>query len=267
MKIQTSTSMIVSQTPCSARLLPSSRSHLQTKTTPTSQPIQQSQQPLGALYNHVISQTAAAVLIAGLALTSPSPALAADTATATATANSPNPFRAVAEFYKTRQQANGGAFFLGPVQLSRQRLESAAAAVQGTEQEKYTTALEAVRTASLDCIVFDFDFEGKKDLTTAPSSEQEYKFGDTCKYRLIVKNATTLTKDKDLVAETEAKMQLFIRQLQLLDDRLDRATQGDADAGGKSISELLDEALNTNIEFEETIKKCLGLAAEHTLMN
>lgn len=260
MKIHTSKPMISSQTAFSARMMPA-RSHLQPKVTPTIRPDHQPQQPLEALYNRACAQ-AAAVLLAGLVVSSPiSPAFAADT-------NAPssgNPLRAVAEFYRNRQQANGGSLFLGPIQLSRQRLENAATALQGSDiaseqeaTEKYSTALQAVRGASLDCIVFDF--EGKQDLTTAASSEQEYKFGDPCKLRLVVKNATTLTRDKTLVAETEAKMHLIIRQLQLLDDRLDRATQGEAEAG-KDVPELLKEAVSTNIEFEDDIKRCLGLDA------
>ena len=223
---------------------------------------QKPQHPLEALYKRTCARTAA-LLLSGLALSSSiSPAaLAADTDPAATSSN--NPLRAVAEFYRNRQQANGGSLFLGPIQLSRQRLENAATALQGGSSdsvtEKYSEALKAVRGASLDCIVFNF--EGKQDLTTASSSEQEYKFGDPCKLRLVVKNATTLTRDKNLVADTEAKMQLIIRQLQLLDDLLDRATQGDADVGEEKIAGLLKEAVSTNVEFEDDIKRCLGLEA------
>lgn len=261
MKIQTSQPMIASQAACSARMVPF-RSHLKNKMTPTIRANQLPQEPLEAFCGRICGQIAAS-LLAGLAVSSPGPALAANIDD---TGSSANPFRAVANFYRTRQQANGGSFFLGPIQLSRQRLETAATALESpdsasvqAEIENYTAALESLRAASLDCIVFDF--EGKQDLTTAASIGQEYKFGDPCKLRLIVKNATTLTKNEKLVAETEAKMQLFIRQLQLLDDRLDRATQGDVEAGGKSISELLKEAMNTSIEFEDSIKRCLGLEA------
>jgi hypothetical protein len=252
--------MIGSQTACFARMLPF-RSVRQTKGTATIRADQHPQPPFEALYGRICTQTAA-VLLAGLALSSSAgPALAANASPAADTpTSSPNPFRAVAAFYKSRQQANGGAFFLGPIQLSKIRLENAVAALQSSEEmtvENYATAMESVRAASLDCIVLDF--EGKQDLTTAPSSEQEYKFGDPCKLRLIVKNATTLTKDKKLVAETEAKMQSFINELQLLDDKLDRATQGDVEAG--VLEKLLKEAINTNREFEEAIKRCLGLEA------
>jgi hypothetical protein len=247
--------MIAFQAACSARMVPF-RHLKKNKLTPTLWTHQLPQEPLEPFYNRMCAHTVAA-LLAGLAVSSPGPALAAGI---------DNPFRAVADFYRTRQQANGGSFFLGPIKLSRQRLESAATALQGSNSaseqagtENYTTALESLRAASLDCIVFNF--EGKQDLTTAASSEQEYKFGDPCKLRLIMKNATTLTKDEKLVAATEAKMHLFIRQLQLLDDRLDRATQGDVEVGGKSIPELLKEAMSTSIEFEDAIKRCLGLEA------
>ncbi len=243
MKIQTPKPSIATQTAHPARFLPF-RSHAQTPS------IRPDQQDAEAFYSRIGAQTAAVVL-AGLAMTTtPSPALAAGS----------NPFNAVATFYRERQQANG-PIFLGPIQLSRQRLETAAAALQGTEGEKYTTAMASVRAASLDCIVVGDDFEKKQDLTTASSTAAEYKFGDPCKLRLITKNATALTKDKKLVAETEAKMVAFIRQLQLLEDRLDRATQGDnaETAGGKGIPELLQEAVNLSVEFEETVKDALGI--------
>ena len=72
-------------------------------------------------------------------------------------------------------------------------------------------ALGSIRDASMECVVFDFDGSGKQELTTATSTQQEYKLGDPCKLRLVVKNATTLTKDQELVASTEAKMQQIIR--------------------------------------------------------
>jgi len=265
MKIQTTQQMIAPQAASSARKVPFNfKSHSKDRLTSTIRANQLPQDPLEALYTRICAQTAA-TLLAGLAVSSPGPALAANV---DASGSSANPLRAVADFYRSRQQANGGSFFLGPIHLSRQRLESAATALQVSnsasepaeiEIEKYATAHQALRAASLDCIVFDF--EGKQDLTTAASSQQEYKLGDPCKLRLIMKNATTLTKNESLVAETEAKMQLFIRQLQLLDDRLDRATQGDIEAGSESIRGLLKEAMTTSMEFEDSIKRCLGLEA------
>lgn len=171
---------------------------------------QQPHTPLPIFLSNVATQSAA-VLLAGLVVASPGPALAADAAT---DANI-NPLRSAlkgaAQFYRSRQQANGGALLLGPIQLSRQRLETAAAALENTSQE-FSSALDAVRAASLDCVVFgDIATSGKQDLTTAFSANQEYKLGDPCKLRLVVKNATTLTKDENLVADTEAKMQQIIR--------------------------------------------------------
>lgn len=147
---------------------------------------------------------------------------------------------------------------LGPVQASRRHLE---AAQESLGREQYGQALAATRAASMECIVFDFGDDnraGRQDLSTASSAEQEYKLGDPCKLRLVVKNATTLTRNPELVADVKYQLQTVIRQFNLLDDMLERAQQGDAKAI-EGVSVLLDDALTLNTKFEEGIKRCLGL--------
>jgi len=166
--------------------------------------------------------------------------------------------RAPAEFYRSRQQINGGAMILGPIQASRQHLEVAR---ESLKRQEYGEALASTRAASMDCVVFNFGEDnraGRRDLSTASSAEQEYKLGDPCKLRLVVKNATTLTRDPELIAGVKYQLQTVIRQFNLLDDMLERAQQGDGKAV-EGVSQLLDDALALNTKFEESIKRCLGL--------
>jgi apolipoprotein N-acyltransferase len=53
----------------------------------------------------------------------------------------------LAAFYRARQQQNGGAMLLGPIQLSRQRLRAAVDALSG--EEPFAAALAQLRSASL----------------------------------------------------------------------------------------------------------------------
>lgn len=147
---------------------------------------------------------------------------------------------------------------LGPIQASRQHLEVAR---ESLKLQEYGEALAATRAASMDCVVFNFGEDnraGRQDLSTASSAEQEYKLGDPCKLRLVVKNATTLTRDPELIAGVKYQLQTVIRQFNLLDDMLERAQQGDGKAV-EGVSQLLDDALDLNTKFEDGIKKCLGL--------
>ena len=147
---------------------------------------------------------AASILLAGLVSLSP-PAFAAEGAAAGGGGGGGNPLRALvrapAEFYRSRQQQNGGAFFLGPIQLSRQKIQSALDALEGPEP--YSDALTHLRAASLQCY--------NTEITTAATEDQEYKLGDPCKLRLVVKNATTLTKDAALVAAAESEVKGIVR--------------------------------------------------------
>lgn len=100
--------------------------------------------------------------------------------------------------------------------------------------------------------------ESSAKLSTAGSSTQEGKLGDPCALRLVVKNATTLVEDRALVQATENQMQGIIRQLQLLDGRLDMAAQGDAEAA-QSVPALLQQAIDANVQLEASVTACLGL--------
>lgn len=212
--------------------------------------------PAEPLLESLASRSAAVLLAGSLLLGAPGPALAADGDAGG------NPLRSLlrgpAEFYRGRQQANGGGLLLGPLRVSQARLEAAAAALDAAD---VPAALTAVRAASMDCIVFDADAaDTKQELTTAGSSSKEYKMGDPCKLRLVVKNATTLTRDAALVADADAQMQAILRQLSLLENRLDSLAGGDGDSGGGGAAKsLLGEALASNAEFQGTIKRCLGL--------
>jgi len=84
------------------------------------------------------------------------------------------------------------------------------------------------------------------------------RLGDPCSFRLVVKNATTLTNDAGLVAETYEEMESILRQLQLLDDKLDMAIEGDEGAAA-AVPELLRQAVAANVAFERSISTCLGL--------
>ena len=226
--------------------------------------------PPSITYTDVAKHAATLLLTASLSLSLPAIA----TATATATADDPpqpppssNPIRSFANWYRQNQQKNGGTFLLGPIELSRQRLLTAADAVKLNDAP---AALAAVRLASMDCVVFDFDKQGggfKNDMTTASSSSQEYKLGDPCVYRLVYKNATTLTRDSTLVAVTQSNMHRIINQLSLLDEVLSQSIDGGGGGGGEGVGVqdggrvegLLQEALLTNTEFEQNVKRCLGL--------
>lgn len=85
------------------------------------------------------------------------------------------------------------------------------------------------------------------------------RLGDPCKYRLVLKNATAVTVDRELVATAQAQMQGILRQLQRIDDKLDMASSGGDAAAASEVPQLLQEAIASNERFEKSITACLGL--------
>jgi len=198
----------------------------------------------------------ASILLAGIMIVSP-PAFAAEDTPLGGDSHLRGPLRAIlrapADFYRSRQQSNGGSIFLGPIQLSRQHLEAALNSLDGPEgSAAYAAALKSLRSASMQC--------AGPEITTASSEGQEYKLGDPCKLRLVVKNATILTRDAALVSGARQQVTEIIHGLQLADDILDRAQEGDEDAA-KVAPSLIRDALKANSKLEETVKRCLGFAA------
>jgi hypothetical protein len=81
---------------------------------------------------------------------------------------------ALTAFYRSRQQQNGGALLLGPILVSRQRLQDALTAVEGSpDAAAFKVALERLRAASMGCYVVDG--ADAASLSTAGASTQEYK--------------------------------------------------------------------------------------------
>jgi|APGre2960657404_1045060.scaffolds.fasta_scaffold83863_2 hypothetical protein len=100
-----------------------------------------------------------------------------------------------AEFWRSRQRANGGTKLLAPIRVAQRRLGEVAAALDaaGAEptREAVTGALQGLRAASLNCYIFealpDDTFETRTSLAT-----QAFGIADPCTLRLVLKNVTSL---------------------------------------------------------------------------
>lgn len=183
------------------RPLPAQATNLQPRAVQVRSPCRPTNEILGALLHDAASRCTPLLLAGLVSLSTPSlAALAAEDSSSSGSGT--GVLRGFAQFYRSRQQSNGGQLFLGPIQLSRQRLEAALGALRSKESEDvYDAALTSLRSASMQC--------HGPDLTSA--TFQEYKLGDPCKLRLVVKNATTLTKDAALVTEAETLVSKIVR--------------------------------------------------------
>jgi hypothetical protein len=158
------------------------------------------------------------------------------------------------QFQQERQRSNGGQYLLGPLQVQKASLE---AAIIAAEAEDYPGALQATRDAGLHCI--PSKFEGKSSLSTAVSfgnSALEYRLGDPCVLRLVLKNASRLSGDETVKMEAHERMQHLLRTLQLAEDMMDLASEGDAEAATRAVP-VLTEALVAHETFERAIRNAL----------
>jgi hypothetical protein len=100
-----------------------------------------------------------------------------------------------AEFWRSRQRANGGTKLLAPIRVAQRRLADVAASLDAAggapTREAVTDALQALRASSLNCYVFealpDDSFETRTSLAT-----QSLGLADPCTLRLVLKNVTSL---------------------------------------------------------------------------
>jgi hypothetical protein len=162
-------------------------------------------------------------------------ALSLSFAEATQPAEASNP---VGEFLRSRQQMNGGAKMLAPVRLARQRLQSAATFLEINTPESFAAALQAVRTSSLNCYVFnalsDDSLETRASLVT-----QQFKLSDPCTFRIVLKSATSYVAPvyKDLAYEMLGDLIVSYEQL---DASLVKACAGDSTAAADAQAQLAD---------------------------
>lgn len=173
--------------------------------------------------------------------------------------------RAPYEFYRSRQQQNDGAKILAPIRASRQKLQECLATLGGSPgSSTYAAALDSLRSASMNCYDFDVFAAGSFEATSSLLQQKlrfaDVRIADPCTYRLIYKNATTLTQSAELVGAAGAQLDEVIRSFQLLDSYLDTAQQGDAEAQ-RAVPGLLQRCIDANTRFEGLVQRCIGLEA------
>jgi hypothetical protein len=79
----------------------------------------------------------------------------------------------------------------------------------------YAAALESLRSASMNCYDFDVFAAGSFEATSSLLQQKlrfaDVRIADPCTYRLIYKNATTLTQSAELVGAAGAQLDEVIR--------------------------------------------------------
>ncbi|CAL5222512.1 g4886 [Coccomyxa viridis] len=166
------------------------------------------------------------------------------------------------QFLKARQRSNGGEFLLSPIVVSRKRLEMA---MQVLERQNvydpdllvYRTALGMIRSASLNCYIFDAE---KNDTIETRMSllQRQLGIGNACTFQLIEKNVTSLLpKSKEQLKE-DAKTSLndLLRSYRHLDDVLYRAYGGDIFAAEEAVNSL-QYTISSTASFQSIIEACL----------
>ncbi|KAL6774526.1 hypothetical protein ACKKBG_A25330 [Auxenochlorella protothecoides x Auxenochlorella symbiontica] len=168
-----------------------------------------------------------------------------------------NLLQSPAAFYRSRQQAGGGAKILAPIRGSRAGLERCRFILNDGGPNPYVAMLRLARSASMNCYLYEPN-AGEGWEARASLIQQSLPFSDPCTLRLIYKNSITLNKDPALQQQGKVQLERLIRNFQLLDDMLERASQGDQ-AAVQQVPKILDDAIETNAGFEATILACLGL--------
>ncbi|KAK9842893.1 hypothetical protein WJX74_004019 [Apatococcus lobatus] len=172
--------------------------------------------------------------------------------------------RAPAQYLRNKQRADNGLMLLAPIRGSRARLKEAdfklsKVNVYDPNPRIFREALGTIRMASMNC--YEFEPTDSDTFETKVSALQaQLKLGDACTFRLIAKNVTNLlpAEERDLRQETNDSLTELLNAFQLLDDMVDRASEGDAHAMER-IGDCIQFAIAHTATFEHNIQKCLGL--------
>lgn len=200
--------------------------------------------------------------LAGLVLPAPRPGLAQ---APEVTAGPSKKFvDSVLEDPELRKKLDNGLMLLAPIRGSRARLKEAdfklsKVNVYDPNPKIFREALGTIRMASMNC--YDFEPTTSDTFETKVSALQaQLKLGDACTFRLIAKNVTNLlpADEGDLRQETNDSLKELLNAFQLLDDMVDRASEGDAHAMER-IGDCIQFAIAHTATFEHNIQKCLGL--------
>lgn len=175
---------------------------------------------------------------------------------------------AISSFLRSRQTADGGKRLLTPVQVTRERLLAAADALLAAADAPasalardglpmpaaYAKVLSLVRSASLKCFTADA-LDGALAL---PASMTGAGGGATCVLQAVARNvAAGLPPSERLLATTmQDEADAALRSLSLLDDLLDRATEGDRRAASAA-TEAMERALDKITALETLIERAL----------
>lgn len=117
----------------------------------------------------------------------------------------------------------------------------------------YAAVLRLVRAASFECFSFDA-LDGAVALPGSLSAGG----GGRCTLQIVAREAVrSLGQDQAaLGAATADEADALARALQLLDDRLDRAAEGDG-AAAAGVAEAMERALRVQTAFQGLIERCL----------
>ena len=175
---------------------------------------------------------------------------------------------AIAAFLRSRQTADGGKRLLTPIKVTRERLLAAADALLAAADvtpsalardglpppAAYRPVLKQVRSASLACFTADA-LDGALPL---PASLTGAGGGSTCVLQAVARNvATGLPQSERALAQTiQDEADAALRSLSLLDDLLDRATEGDRRAAAAA-TEAMERALDKVSALEGLVERAL----------
>jgi len=117
----------------------------------------------------------------------------------------------------------------------------------------YASVLRLVRAASFECFSFDA-LDGAVALPGSLSAGG----GGRCTLQIVAREAVrSLGQDQAALARATAdEADALARALQLLDDRLDRASEGDVTAAA-GVAEALERGLRTQAVFQGLVERCL----------
>jgi hypothetical protein len=224
--------------------------------------------------------------------TTPSLALALATTAALAAATCP-PAAAdsLADFWRSRQAANGGIKLLAPLRSSEMKLEEAmrilaapppaaaadaaaapaadapaleaaaadtslAAQSDAPTAEDLSRALAIVRASSLNCYAYDASGTNSTIEERASLFQQSLGGGaDPCTWRIIIRNVTTL-EPAEKRAEGLAMAQELVRSYQLLDALVGEAADGRPGALDRARGQA-DQTLRIEREIEAFVRGVL----------
>lgn len=117
----------------------------------------------------------------------------------------------------------------------------------------YADVLRLVRAASFECFTFD-----ALDGAVALPASLAGAGGARCTLQIVAREAVrSLGRDQAALAVATAdEADALTRALQLLDERLDRAAEGDGGAAA-GVDEALERALRVQAAFQGLIERCL----------